>query len=121
MEKTVMKTVMIVDDEPDTLDVLASMIEHRYCVMQAQSGREALEQLKKKKPDLILIDFYMPEINGRELLKNIREDMQLKNIPVLMLSAAQLEPEKGVDGYITKPVTSKELLEPIEKIFKARA
>lgn len=115
------KKVMIVDDERDIADLLAGMLEIRFNVTRAYSGINALEQLQKEKqkPDLILLDVFMQDIDGWNVLERIKEDEQLKHIPVVMLTAANPEMKKGIEGYIVKPVTRKELLESVEKIFNS--
>jgi two-component system chemotaxis response regulator CheY len=92
-------------------------------IVEAEDGRKALDQLKKGKVDLVISDWNMPNMDGLDLLKAIRSDDNLKDIPVLMVTAEAIK-EKivdavklGVNNYIVKPFTAETLKEKIEKIF----
>lgn len=113
-----MTEIMVVDDEPDIIYMLKVLLEKEgHEVIEAYSGRECLEKLKIEKPDLILLDIVMPKMDGWETLKAIKEDGNLKSIPVVMLTAKALpiemerEDVKGVADYITKPFTKEDLIE----------
>src|SRR5258707_12817045 len=85
----------------------------RYSVLEASNGPEALERLRENLPDLIVIDVMMPEMDGFETLRHIRE---VSNVPVIMLTVRQSEQDKihgldlGADDYIAKPFSPRELL-----------
>ena len=118
------KTIMIVDDDIGDLELIETIFKEKYEVIKAQNGPEALEKLKTTKPDLMLIDFFMPEMNGKELLEKIRKNSNLKNIKIVFLtikraSKAELEElkTKGVLCYIAKPFDVKDLIRKIEKII----
>lgn len=111
-------TIMIVDDQPQNVKIVRDLltIAMRYEVTEASSGEDALELLKKSTPDLILLDVMMPEMDGVEACKRIKENPELADIPIIFLSAAddknlivQALESGGVD-YVTKPFSRAELL-----------
>jgi len=118
------KTIMIVDDEPPINKVVEDILEPEgYKVVSAISGPEALDMLKKVKPHLILIDFFMPGMSGRELCEKIRADSKLKDIKVVFITAATFsasgrdELEKmNVLDTIAKPFEYKDLIQRVKKI-----
>ncbi len=117
------KKVMIVDDEWEVVDLFQEMLADQYKVITAYSGSECLEKLKLEKPDLILLDILMPEMNGWEVLEKIKQDPELKDIPVIMLTAVKPDftiLEKGIENYIVKPVARNELKNTVNEFFKAR-
>jgi len=109
--------ILIVDDEQKNLQVLGTILmDHKYNVVGANSGKNALKVLKHTIPDLMLLDIMMPDMNGYETCMHIKSDEKLKEIPVIFLTA-KVEPEdiiKGFDAggvdYITKPFNHAELL-----------
>lgn len=119
--------ILIVDDNPNNLQVLGSILEGKgYEVALAQNGLLALDFIKKEKPDLILLDIMMPEINGYEICKKLKEDNETKDVPVIFLTA-KTETEDIVRGfdvgavdYILKPFNSAELLARIRTHIKLR-
>ncbi|MES2765553.1 MAG: response regulator [Bacteroidota bacterium] len=111
------KTVLIVDDDARNLFSLTKALEQQQMVIQqASDGKEALELLKTSVPDVILLDIMMPEMDGYEVLKFIRNDMNLKNLPVIALTAKTMNSERdkciqaGASDYISKPVDFDKLL-----------
>lgn len=113
-----MKTkVLVIDDEKHIVELLKFNLETvNYEVHSSYDGFDGFIKAKEISPDLILLDWMLPNISGIELLKKIREDKDLKNIPVIMLTAKNVENDKiegldaGADDYITKPFSIKELL-----------
>ncbi|MEN8119942.1 MAG: hybrid sensor histidine kinase/response regulator [Bacteroidota bacterium] len=109
--------ILIVDDEPKNLQVLGTILmEQKYKVVGAKSGKNALNAIKRTVPDLILLDVMMPEMDGYETCTCIKENENLKDVPVIFLTA-KVEPEDIVKGfdvggvdYITKPFNHAELL-----------
>lgn len=119
------KKILVVDDESHMVRLVQFNIEKAgYCVITASNGREALEILEKENVDLIIVDMMMPEIDGLELCKHLKEHPKWKTYPVIMLTAkAQLtdklsSKEVGVKTYITKPFNIKELVTAIEETLK---
>ena len=122
---TVKKTVMVVDDEKIILKVVEDILEPEgYNVVSAISGEEALDKLKKVRPDLILLDFYMPGMSGKELCERIRADNKLKNIKVAFLTVATFS-QKDIKelnnlfvlDYIPKPFEYRDLIKRVKKII----
>lgn len=118
------KTIMIVDDEEPVCKVVEDILKPEgYNVVSAYSGDEALDKLKKVKTDLMLIDFFMPRMSGRELCEKIRADSKLKNIKVAFITAAtfsasgmkELE-DMNVLDYIKKPFDYKDLIQRVKKM-----
>lgn len=107
MEKQ--KTVMIVEDTEVNIDILVDALQDEYELIVAINGSEALELIEEQKPDLILLDIMMPEMDGYEVLKILKENSILNQIPVILLSAITDSDSKtkgfslGAVDYITKP------------------
>ena len=115
-------TILIVDDEPRIRDFVCMNLEiEHYRVMEASNGLEALEQLRENLPDLIVMDIKMPEMDGFETLRHIRE---VSNVPVIMLTVRQNDQDKiqgldlGADDYIAKPFNPRELLSRIRALLR---
>ena len=116
-EKTDRVRILIVDDEPDLVDTIQWRLEHcKYDAITAANGKDGLEKAANKKPDLILLDTNMPVMNGHEMLERLRKSPELKNIPVIMLTAL-CEPQDiatasshGIADYVTKPFDYTELI-----------
>ena len=119
-----MKKILVVDDEDDILHVLEMVLREKgYQVTTASGGHEALTRAQIDKPDLVLLDIMMPQMDGWEVLKLLRVDDDTRRIPVAMLSA-RTEAKDRVQGlqegaidYICKPFSLTELLGKIEAIF----
>lgn len=116
-----MFTVMVIDDSPFIVDIFVTMLQRGgYQTVAAYGGQEALETLSTVKPDLILLDIMMEPMDGWETLVNLKNSPELKDIPVMMLTAKQLTPSEAqeygiyIEDYIMKPITHKELYEAIE-------
>jgi signal transduction histidine kinase/DNA-binding response OmpR family regulator len=108
--------ILLADDNADMRDYVRRLLAGRYQVETARNGREALDSLRRGRPDLLLTDVMMPEMDGFELLHHVRRDDGLRDLPVVMLSArageeAQVEGlEAGADDYLVKPFSSRELV-----------
>ncbi|WP_324719832.1 hybrid sensor histidine kinase/response regulator [Salinimicrobium sp. HB62] len=116
-------SVLIVDDEPAQLGLLKELIRNAgMSYRTAQNGKEALKKIRTSRPDLVLTDIQMPKMNGFELLKKIRKDPALKELPVVALSgqpdvSAADYLEKGFNGSLLKPYSSQNLLEIISDLL----
>jgi len=116
--------ILIVDDEVDILHFLELVLRERgYDVATAGSGREAVELARKVRPDLVLLDIMMPQMDGWEVLKLLRVDDVTARIPVAMVSA-RTDPKDRVQGlqegavdYICKPFALDDLIAKVEAIF----
>ena len=118
---------MIVDDEPDLREMINILIKSEgYETVTASNGKEALKLLKEReqKPDLVLVDMFMPEMSGRELCKRIRKDEDLNDLKLAFLTVAafrdqgkQMLKELNVLDYITKPFDNEDLLRRVHKML----
>ena len=119
--------ILIVDDEPFNLDLLEQELEDQnYTIERASDGAEALDKVPVFQPDLILLDYMMPKMNGLEVLRRLREDAQYKGIPVILLTAKATQEDKvrgldaGADDYVIKPFDSFELLARVRAMMRIK-
>ncbi|MGL5347323.1 MAG: response regulator [Peptostreptococcaceae bacterium] len=117
--------ILVIDDEMHIVELLKFNLEtSNYNVDFAYDGLDGYIKAKENKPDLILLDWMLPNISGIDVLKKIRSDKDLKQIPVIMLTAKNMENDKieglevGADDYITKPFSIKELLARISSVLR---
>jgi len=116
--------LLTIDDDPDILDVLQLTLSEFYEVTQANNGAEGLKVVTKIIPDLIVCDYMMPVMNGREFCKALKKDILLRHIPVIMLTGkGEVKDridgiEAGVDDYMVKPFAPDELLARIKMILR---
>ncbi|MDF1499484.1 MAG: response regulator transcription factor [Anaerolineales bacterium] len=116
------RKVLVVDDEPRMIHFIRLNLEHDgFEVYEAESGSEALEQLRDQMPDMILLDVMMPGLDGFETLRLIRE---ISTVPVIMLTAKGEEEDRvrglelGADDYITKPFSPRELVSRVRAVLR---
>jgi adenylate cyclase len=119
--------ILIVDDEPFNLDLLEQELEEQnYTIERANDGAEALDKVPVFQPDLILLDYMMPKMNGLEVLRQLREDALYKSIPVILLTAKATQEDKvrgldaGADDYVIKPFDSFELLARVRAMMRIK-
>ncbi|MGP8320973.1 MAG: response regulator [Methanosarcinaceae archaeon] len=117
--------VLIVDDELDALTALKRALEaDNYNVVEAADGLSAIEMVKNEKPDIVLLDLMMPEIDGIEVCRRLKSDPPYKHIPIIMLTAKGDTNDKiegieiGADDYITKPFNLNELKARIKMVLR---
>ena len=116
------KTILIVDDEFGVLEFLEFILSDAgFTVVSAINGQDALARIEETTPDLAIVDFMMPILDGSEVIKAIRSDQRLRDIPIILASAL---PEKTIrercDGYTTflrKPYKTEQLMEEISKLL----
>jgi len=111
------KTILIIEDQPDMRDNIATILEmESYAVLTAENGHQGLASAAEEKPDLILCDVMMPELNGHQVLQKLREDKTIAGTPFIFLTARgevrdfRTGMNLGADDYLTKPVTATDLL-----------
>lgn len=117
--------ILMVDDEKDIVDLVAYNLEKEgYETLKALDGEKALQLVRTKTPDLVVLDLMLPGIQGLEVCKRIRKDPETASIPIIMLTAKGAEIDKivglevGADDYITKPFSVKELLARIKAVLR---
>jgi len=115
-QDVVKQTILVVDDTPDNIDVVTGVLSSAYLVQAAVNGKRALKILEKRKPDLILLDIMMPDMDGYEVCQLIKSNPIMRDIPIIFLTAkTEIEDEiKGLSlgavDYITKPISPSILL-----------
>jgi two-component system phosphate regulon response regulator PhoB len=117
--------IVTVEDELPLITLLKYNLEKEgYKVKNAETGQEALQLIKSTLPDIVVLDWMLPDFSGIEVCKQIKRDKKLKTIPVLMLTAKSEAEDKivgfenGVDDYLTKPFNNKELILRIKSLLK---
>jgi two-component system sensor histidine kinase/response regulator len=116
--------VLIVDDELFNIDYLQQELEEcNYDLITATNGRDALDQIRNEKPDLVLLDLMMPVVDGFAVLRQVKADPDLREIPIIIISAANNSRsvvkgiKLGAEDYITKPINEKFLLQKVREFL----
>lgn len=119
--------ILLVDDEEDILTVLKTRLEKNdYEVSTAQDGLEALNKVRKEKPDLIILDIMLPKMDGFKVCSHLKLDSSFKDIPIIMFTAktqsqdVMLSQQIGADAYIVKPFEPKVLFGKIQELLEAK-
>jgi two-component system cell cycle response regulator DivK len=118
-----MKKILIVEDTEINRDLLVQLLEDNYELAEAVNGREGLEKAASEKPDLILLDIGLPEMDGWEVSAKLKEDDQLKDIPVIAVTAHAMAGDEerayaqGFDGYLSKPIDEDELWAKVAQLI----
>ena len=117
--------ILIVEDEPEIRELLAFTLSREgYDVLEAETAEAALVKMDSRMPDLVLVDWMLPGMDGVELARRIRRDEVGSDLPIMMLTARGDEPDKlksfasGVDDYITKPFSPRELLARVKALIR---
>jgi two-component system cell cycle response regulator DivK len=114
-----MKKLLIADDNPLSRELISEALGDDYQVIEACNGQEALEQLRRERPDIALIDIQMPDLDGMQVVAEVRRDLALCHILTVALTAFAMQGDSeraiaaGFDAYITKPVNLTSLRERI--------
>lgn len=118
------KKILLVDDEPDALEIYAMRLEiSGYEVITTDDGEKALEAAKRLRPDLIVLDLMLPKIEGYDVCRILKFDDDFKNIPIVILSALSQSADRqkavqaGANSYFVKPVDFKLLIQSIEELL----
>ena len=118
-----MERVLVVDDEPDVLLLCRLNLEQQgFDVLEASNGRSALELLREERPHVVVLDLMMPGMNGYEVLDAIRGDEELRETPILVLTAKSLQADRertaqmGASAFLTKPFLPSELCELVRSL-----
>ena len=119
--------LLIVDDERDFVDALVERLEASgFDILKAFNGKEGLEKAHSEKPDLIVLDIMMPEMNGYDVCRKLKFDKAFKDIPIIMLTAnfypddIRFGQEMGADAYMTKPLELELLLHKINALLRVK-
>jgi len=119
------KKILVVDDEPDILKIVTFRLKKLRCdILTADNGKDALDLIRRQRPDLVLLDLRLPIIDGYEVCKQVKADDELKNIPIILLTASstakisEKTKEFKADGYIIKPFDPEELLKKVKKFIE---
>jgi CheY-like chemotaxis protein len=122
-----MKKIAVVEDNPDNRLLVQVILESQYQIDEYEDGFSALEGLRRQRPDLVLLDVSLPEMDGTEVLRRIRADDGLRDLPVIALTAHAMAGDRekfigaGFDDYVTKPIVDETLLlAAIEKLINGR-
>lgn len=120
-----MARILAVDDEPNIVRLIQVNLERMgYTVETANNGIQALEKIRANRPDLVVSDVMMPEMDGFELLSTIRREVALQDLPVIMLTAKAQDRnvmegyQRGADMYLTKPFNPMELISFVKRILQ---
>ena len=118
------KTILIVEDNELNMKLFHDLLEaHGYDTLQTRDGRDALRLARRHRPDLILMDIQLPEVSGLEVTKWIKADENLREIPVIAVTAFAMKGDEenirngGCEAYISKPILVANFLETIEKFL----
>jgi two-component system chemotaxis response regulator CheY len=121
------KNVLLADDDETVRTLLRIVLERNgLTVTTAEDGREALDLIRRQRPDLILLDLRMPRLNGYQLFAELKADDALKSIPIIVITALTRESDRedeewarrmGAEGFLTKPFTPDELGRRVQEII----
>lgn len=121
------KTVLIVEDNELNMKLFHDLLEaHGYQTLQTKDGMEALAIVRQRRPDLILMDIQLPEVSGLEVIKWIKEDDNLRSIPVVAVTAFAMKGDEekmregGCDAYIAKPISVGKFIETVKQFLDPR-
>jgi CheY-like chemotaxis protein len=111
-----MRKIAVVDDNADNRLIIRTILEDQYEIMEFASGIEAMEGFKKNRPDVVILDISLPEMDGTEILRRIREDPELHDLPVIALTAHAMVGDRekylaaGFNDYVAKPILDMDVL-----------
>jgi len=119
------KKIVCIEDEPEMIDLVRLILGRRgFELIGAVGGQEGLETVRQVKPDLVLLDLMMPDMDGWEIYQHMKADEELRNIPVIIVTAKAQSIDKvlglhiaKVDDYITKPFGPQELIDSVNRVL----
>ena len=122
-EVTAKKKVLIVDDEPNVRRLSRTILNKQFDFIEAEDGRQAIDQVTAQKPDVILMDMMMPKMDGLTACHIIKTDPMTKATPIIMVTAIgfelniRLSQQMGANGYVTKPFSPQDLHDKIGEVL----
>jgi len=128
MSKNDNKLILYIEDEPEMIDLIRLILNRRgFEVKGANGGKEGLESIRKEKPDLVLLDLMMPDMDGWEVYQQMKADETTRDIPVIVVTAKAQSIDKvlglhiaKVDDYIAKPFSPQELLNSVDSVLSQK-
>lgn len=128
MDETIAKTILCVEDEPEMIDLIRLILARKgFNVQGAAGGVEGIRLIRELRPNLVLLDLMMPDMDGWEVYQQMKAEPALKDIPVIVVTAKAQNIDKvlglhiaKVDDYIAKPFSPQELLESVERVFNQK-
>jgi two-component system response regulator VicR len=119
------RRILCIEDEEEMIDLIRLILERKgFEVLGAVGGKEGLGAIRSEKPDLVLLDLMMPDIDGWEVYRQMKADEEIKDIPVVVVTAKAQSIDKvlglhiaKVDDYVTKPFGPGDLLEAVDRVF----
>ena len=122
------KKVVCIEDEPEMIDLVKLILGRKgFELTGAMGGREGLEAVRRVKPDLVLLDLMMPDMDGWEVYQQMKADAEMQKIPVIVVTAKAQAADKAlalylakVDGYLVKPYDQNQLLDMIGRVMSRR-
>ena len=125
VSKNKLRKIIVIDDDPYSLELIQAMLKDGFTIVTATSGTEGLQILEDNDFDLILLDWMMPGMDGLSVLVKLKSSERTRSIPVIFISgkteavAIRKAMASGATGYITKPFRKKELIEKITSVFES--
>ncbi|MBA3655889.1 MAG: response regulator [Gemmatimonadaceae bacterium] len=123
-----MKKIAVVEDNPDNRLLVAALLDDRYLIIEFECGPDALVAMPLDRPDLVLLDISLPQMDGSEVLRRMKEDDRLADIPVIALTAHAGPADRdrfiseGFDDYITKPILDEQvLISAIDRLIQGKS
>ena len=111
-----MRKIAVVDDNADNRLIIRTILEDQYEIIEFSSGMEAIEGFRENKPDVVILDISLPEMDGTEILRRIRDDSDLHDLPVIALTAHAMVGDRekflaaGFNDYVAKPILDMSVL-----------
>jgi CheY-like chemotaxis protein len=111
-----MRKIAVVDDNADNRLIIRTILEDQYEILEYSSGIEAIEGFRKSKPDVVILDISLPEMDGTEILRRLRDDSDLHTLPVIALTAHAMVGDRekylaaGFNDYVAKPILDMSVL-----------
>lgn len=121
------RKILVVEDNQDSRELVVKVLKNKgYLMIEAADGEEALEKAAAEKPDLVLLDISIPKIDGYEVAKRLKRDEELKDIPIVALTAHAMKGDRekvivaGFEGYISKPINVRELPDQVRSYLRGK-